>query len=307
MAPQTDPQPHSDASAPRQPAPGFYPFRIGARRLISLHDGTLQRDMPPGFVPGVPDETVAAAYGEAGMDPAKLSITFTALAVEAEDGLILIDTGFGETGPASAGHLKRNLVAAGYGPGDVSTILISHFHGDHISGLLDAQGAPAYPGARVMAPRAEWEFWMDEARAAAAPAHQKGHFDNARRILAPFRDDIILFGPDEEILPGITTEALHGHTPGQTGFHIRSGGESLFYVADLTNMPLVFARFPDWKAAFDMDPDQTVATRRRVLTRAAAERQRLFFFHAPFPAMGCVYAAGDGYAFQPHFWTGTGD
>ena len=88
-----------------------------------------------------------------------------------------------------------------------------------------------------------------------------------------------------------------------TAVRIASGGEAAMYVADITNNPLVFARHPEWPSMFDFDPAATVATRKRILDMAAAEKLRLCFFHAPFPATGYVVKTATGYEFLPALWT----
>ncbi|MGI4939992.1 MAG: MBL fold metallo-hydrolase, partial [Janthinobacterium lividum] len=245
----------TNVAAPVRPqAPGFHRFRIGAFEVIALHDGGLVRDRPAGFVPNVTDEAVGEAFAAAGMARDKLTLTFTALAVDTGSGVVLIDTGMGESGPPGTGLLEGNLRAAGLRPADVSTVVISHFHGDHISGLRRKDGTPAYPNAAVLVPAAEWDFWMDEGRAAAAPEAVKGNFALVRRIFGPGLPEPRRFEWGEELLPGLTAVRASGHTPGMTAVEIVSGDEAMLFVADITNNPLVFARHPDWRAAFDMDP-----------------------------------------------------
>jgi hypothetical protein len=64
--------------------------------------------------------------------------------------------------------------------------------------------------------------------------------------------------------PGITSVAAFGHTPGHSLFTVKSGGQSFIYVADLTNVPELFARNPDWAVTFDMDPEMARQTRRKI-------------------------------------------
>jgi hypothetical protein len=84
---------------------------------------------------------------------------------------------------------------------------------------------------------------------------------------------------------------------------IASGGAAMIFVVDITNNPLVFARHPDWQIMFDMDPKETIITRKRILDQVAAEKVRVSFFHAPFPATGFMVKSGEGYDFLPALWT----
>ena len=291
----------SAAVTPRPQAPGFYRHRVGAFEAIAVHDGSLSRDRPPGFVPNADDAAVGAAFAAAGMPRDKLTLSFTALAIDTGVGIVLIDTGMGEAGPPGTGMTEANLRAASIAPGDVTTVIISHFHGDHISGLRRRDGSATYPNASVMVPAAEWEYWMDDARMQAAPEAQRGGFQAARNAF-PDPQAVRRFAWGEEVLPGIKAIRASGHTPGMTAFEIASDGETLLYLADVTNNPLLFARHPEWQAMFDMAPEETVETRRRLLGRAADEGLCVFFFHAPFPGIATLVRQGEGYEYLPTLW-----
>src|SRR3989344_3591138 len=189
---------------------------------------------------------------------------------------------------------------AGMQAADIDTVLISHYHGDHINGIRNKAGELVFPKAKVMVPAAEHAFWMDDARMAAAPAGMKGAFDNVRRTFATMpADTLVQFAADAEVAPGIKSVAAYGHTPGHTLFELTSSGQKFFYVADLTNVPALFARNPDWAVTFDMDAEAARKVRRDVFQRITASNAMLGGFHFPFPAFGRMAASGNGYAFQP--------
>jgi glyoxylase-like metal-dependent hydrolase (beta-lactamase superfamily II) len=292
----------STASA-RAQAPGFYRWRVGAFGVIALHEGVLIRDMPKGFVRNASDAEVSEAYAAAGMAADKLTITFTALAVETGNGVVLIDAGLGENGPSSAGRLLANLAAAGHTAEDVGTIVISHFHIDHISGLIRKDGTPVFPKANLLVPQPEWDFWTDAAKESAAPEAIKSNFGLVRQVFGAYEGRVKQFAWGEEFLPGFTAVDAGGHTPGMTAIEIASDGERMMFVADITNNPLVFARHPEWQAMFDMDPERATMIRRRLLDRAAAEKLRVSFYHAPFPSTGFIIRNATAYEYVPAFWT----
>ena len=178
----------SEAANPRRQAPGFYRHKLGAFEAIAVHDGSISRDRPAGFVRNADDAAVGAAFAAAGMPRDKLTLSFTALAVDTGAGIVLIDTGMGEGGPPGTGMVEMNLKAAGIAPADVTTIIISHFHGDHISGLRRPDGSATYPNARILVPAVEWEYWMDDARRDVAPEAAKGGFAAARRAFPDARE-----------------------------------------------------------------------------------------------------------------------
>nr|WP_167377973.1 MBL fold metallo-hydrolase [Rhizobium gallicum] len=275
---------------------GYYRFSLGKLTALSLHDGTASRDRASGFVRNITEDDISAAFAEIGLPPDKLTLTFTSLALDSPKGLILFDPGWGMRGPPSTGSLIPNLLAAGYEAQDVSTVIISHFHSDHISGLLAADDTPAFPNAQIQVPRREWQYWMGD-----DPTAPRLGVDQVTGVFGALSERVSQFDWGDELLPGITALQADGHTPDQTAFEIASGGERLIYAADVTNNPLIFARRPDWQPIFDVDGDRARESRHLMLARAARERLLMFFFHAPFPALGHV-AAVDGNEYLPALW-----
>jgi glyoxylase-like metal-dependent hydrolase (beta-lactamase superfamily II) len=275
---------------------------VGAFTVTALHDGVFVRDRPAGFIKDVDDAEVDRVFMQAGYGSGKLVLSFTAFAVEAADRLILIDAGFGENGPPSTGRLTVNLAAAGYASEQVESLLISHFHGDHISGLVTKDGSAVYPNAKVHVPRPEWDFWMDDGRMADAPDGLRPNFELCRKVFGALDGQICQFDWDDEILEGITALGVAGHTPGMAAFDIRSDGERLLYVADVSNNPAIFARQPAWRAAFDMDGDAAVSTRKRVFDAVSVDNTRVAYFHAPFPGLGHIVRQGESYVYVPQLW-----
>ena len=282
-------------------APGFYRFKLGDYTAIALHDGMMIRDRPAQFVRNASTEEVGEAFAACGMARDKLTITFNALAIDTGRGVVLIDTGLGEGARPAAGHLQTNLAAAGIRPEEVTSVIVSHFHGDHIGGLHRPDGTLSFPKAEVLVPEVEWDFWMGDA--ASRPDAVKDAAAAAHRVFDPIAASVRRFAFGEELLPGFTAVDASGHTPGMSAIEIASGDAAMMFVADITNNPLIFARHPEWQAMFDMDPDKSVATRRRLLDRAAADKLRLSFFHAPFPATGYVIKGSGGYEYVPALWT----
>jgi glyoxylase-like metal-dependent hydrolase (beta-lactamase superfamily II) len=196
-----------------------------------------------------------------------------------------------------------NFKAAGFDPAQVDTILISHFHGDHINGMRLKDGTAVFPKAEVMVSAPEWGFWMDDAKMAAAPEGLKGNFNNVRRVFGPIAKDVKQYEAGKELVPGVTAVAATGHTPGHTAFMVASGNGKLLVLSDTTNHPALFVRRPEWQAVFDMDGNQAVETRKKLLDMAASEKARVAFYHAPFPANGHILKSGSGYEYVPTQWT----
>ena len=286
--------------APAVPAVGFKRMKLGAMEVIALHDGALRRPLGEEFVTNAPLEQVKALLASQGLPTDYVDIPFTPFVIVAGGRRILMDTGFADNGPPSTGKLVANMAAAGLKPEDIDTIILSHYHGDHINGIRNKAGQLVFPKARIMVPAPEHAFWMDDARMEAAPPAMKGAFQNVRRVLAGLpADQLVRFEPGAEVAPGITSVAAFGHTPGHTLFTVKSEGQSFAYVADLTNVPSLFARSPDWSVTFDMDKEMARATRRKIFDMIVKDKMMAGGFHFPFPAFGSIEAAGNGYQFKP--------
>lgn len=286
--------------APVAPAVGFKRMKLGAMEVIALNDGALRRPLGEEFVTNAPLEQVKALLASQGLPTDYVDIPFTPFVIVAGGRRILMDTGFADNGPPSAGKLVANMAAAGLKPDDIDTIIVSHYHGDHINGIRNKAGQLVFPKAKIMVPAPEHAFWMDDARIEAAPPAMKGAFQNVRRVLGGLpAEQLVRFEPGAEVAPGITSVAAFGHTPGHTLFTVKSEGQSFAYVADLTNVPSLFARSPDWSVTFDMDKEMARATRRKIFDMIVKEKMMAGGFHFPFPAFGSIESAGNGYAFKP--------
>ena len=280
-----------------------YRFRVGDAIVTAIHDGVASRPLE-GFIRNATVDELKAAMSEAFLPTERFTIPFTTLVVQSGGKLVLLDTGNGDSGAPTTGLWMSNFRAADFDPAQVDMVVVSHFHGDHINGLRLKDGTAVFPRAEVKVAAAEWDFWMDDARAAAAPDGMKPAFANVRRVFAPMAKDVTRYQWGQEVAPGITTVAAGGHTPGHTAFAVTSGSGRLLVMSDTTNNPQVFVRNPDWSAIFDMDADAARATRHKLLDMAASERMQTSFYHAPFPATGFIARDGEKrYRMVPANWS----
>ena len=285
--------------------PGIYRYRIGTFELTALYDGIWYRPITDKFIRNAPFAAVESALADAFMPADKLATPFTTLIVNTGQKLVLIDTGTGGQIAPSAGVLRANLAAAGIDPKAIDLIAISHFHPDHINGIKDKDNALIFPNAELMVPAPEWAYWMDDANLNAAPTDLKITFLNQRRIFSDIAKQVTQFQPGKEVAPGIVTLPAPGHTPGHTVFAIHSDDQSLLVLSDTAQHPAVFARHPDWQAAFDIDGAEAVATRKKIFDRAAADRTLVAGYHFPFPACGHLIKTATGYKHVPVEWQPT--
>ena len=283
-------------------APGIYRYKIGAFELTALYDGIWYRPITDKFIRNAPFAEVEHALADAYMPADKLTTPFTTLIVNTGKKLVLIDTGTGGQISPTAGALGDNLAAAGIDPHAVDQIVISHFHPDHINGIKDKDNALVFPNAEIMVPAPEWAFWMDDANMNAAPADEKLTFRNQRRIFADIARNVTQYRAGADVAPGIATLPAPGHTPGHTVFAIHSGDQSLMVLSDTAQHPAIFARHPNWVAAFDVDGAAAVTTRKMLFDRAAADRMLVTGYHFPFPACGHLIKTATGYEHVPVEW-----
>ncbi|MFG1400050.1 MBL fold metallo-hydrolase [Roseixanthobacter pseudopolyaromaticivorans] len=292
------------AGAPMATAqvPSAYRYKVGSFEVTAVSDGARTGPLSDTFVRNQPRDAVNAALKDAFLAQDQITIPFTALLVNTGSKLILIDTG---NGPAqgTVGQLQANLKAAGVDPKSIDTVVISHFHGDHINGLLGADGKPAFPSAQVMVPQAEWAFWTDDAQMSRAPEAMKGAFQNVRRVFGGLGAAPEPYGWDKEILPGLTSVETAGHTPGHTSYVLASGTGRLFVQSDVTNIPSLFLRNPTWHVMYDMDPAKAEQTRRRVYDMVVADRLMVAGYHFPFPAAAHLEKDGDRFRYVPVAWS----
>jgi glyoxylase-like metal-dependent hydrolase (beta-lactamase superfamily II) len=292
------------AAAPLQgaQAPGFYRIKVGEIEVTLVHDGAATRPLAEGFVRNAPLADVQKTLAAAFQPSETLTIPYTTAVINNGTKLVMIDAGNGEMGAPGTGRWQANFAAAGYRPEQVDTIILSHFHGDHINGIRAKDGSAFFPNAEIVVPEAEWAFWMDDARMAQAPEGMKPGFQAVRRVFGPIAKDVTAYAGEKELVTGVTAIPAFGHTPGHNAFVVASGNARLLLWSDTTNKPELFVRNPGWHAMFDMEPVQAEATRRRLLDMAAAERMQVAGYHFPFPATGFISREEGGYAFVPVFW-----
>ena len=203
----------------------------------------------------------------------EIASVFHPLAIRSGGKLILIDTGNGPRSvQAGTGQMLANFSAAGFDPKQVEMVIISHFHGDHIGGLVTADGAPAFPNAEIRVPLDEWNYWLDDVNMnkAAEGSNLRNAHGNVRRVFGAIPGkNLTKFESGKEVAPGITSIATPGHTPGHTSFVLASGSDKLLVQADVTSgIALVFVRNPDWFGGGDMDGPMAVADAAQALRHA---------------------------------------
>jgi glyoxylase-like metal-dependent hydrolase (beta-lactamase superfamily II) len=282
------------AFAQQATGPEVVKFKVGDIEVIQMYDGVWQKAHDPNFVRNASLDDVKAALKAGGLSDANVPITFTVTAVRVGGRLVLFDSGTGAQLAPTAGNItKSNLwQAAGIDPAKVDTIVISHFHGDHISGLMAKDtNAPIFPNARIHVPANEYKFWT-------APTTTAGA---AKRIQAVFPGwkNIVQFDGEVEVVPGVRAVATPGHTPGHTSYLVSAGGQQVMVAGDVTNIRALNMKNPGWHLVFDADPNLAAANRRKFFDRVVADKTVATGYHWGMPGAGTVQRDGSGYALVP--------
>ncbi|NHN46502.1 MBL fold metallo-hydrolase [Halostella sp. JP-L12] len=286
---------------------GSDPFRfeVGTVDCTLVSDGSYAYPHPAEvfFADAPPDEREQALADE-GIQPDEWKeyvSPYPSLVIDAGDQTVLVDTGGGEMAPTT-GKLQTSLDAADIDATAVDVVLITHGHADHVGGMLTDDGDPAFPNARYVMPEAEWEFWTG-----ADPDLSSLRVDEELRTLLitaaqanlePLDGRIELVEDETEIVPGVRTLPAPGHTPGHVAVEVTSNEERLLHLVDTVLHPLHIAH-PEWTAAVDYNPDQTVETRRDLLDRASQTEALVFAFHFPAPGLGHITATDDAWEWHP--------
>lgn len=305
---------HADAArvagAGKQGA-GYYRFNVGSVEGTVVSDGWFGfTNLHPMFAPEATKAELEKALSDALMPTDKAVGELNTVVLKIGKELVLIDAGMGSAGKGgSSGRMMENLASAGYAPEQITGVVLTHAHGDHINGLVTDDGKPAFPNARVFINKAEFEFFtgpgaMPNSRLPEADA--KGMAANAAAKLAILKGKLDLVKPGDKVMGGLEFVDAAGHTPGHMCVSVDGGSEKLFVTGDLAHNHVVMFHNPDWTIVFDADPKMAAAARKRIFPMLAADRARVLAYHLPWPGFGRVGKHGDGYwwSIEPWAWGG---
>ena len=282
-------------------APSFYRYKIGDFEVTALNEGSVRNAAVQNMAVNKTLPDIQKALGDAFLPADHVINQFNILVVNTGKNLVLIDSGFGDNGPPTVGSLAANMQAAGIDPKNIDTILVSHFHGDHISGIRAKAGAANFPNAEIMVPAPEWQFWNDASNQAKVIDPFKPGFANVKRVFDPIAKDVKQYEQGKELVPGITAVDARGHSPGHTAFIVASGNGKLLVTSDTVNHQILI-RNPEWSLWADMDAAMAITARKKLLDMAAAEKMQIAAYHLPFPSTGFISKQGNGYEFHPAYW-----
>ncbi|TPL85061.1 MBL fold metallo-hydrolase [Mesorhizobium sp. B2-3-12] len=282
---------------PRRQTPGVYRRKVGDAMVTVINDGFL--DIPMAILRGTERGDMEALMREHFHEGGP-RLTVNAFVIETDANTMLVDAGGGSTTVYSMGQLPRNLSAAGFKLSDFDTVLLTHIHPDHSSGLMDESGKPLFPRADIIVHRDDFDFWSDTERrgrsAAAVP-----YTGSADALLSSHRGRFHTT-QGGEVMPGITQLPLPGHTPGHSGYQLESAGQTLVMWGDTVHVPELQIPLPQITSEFDVDEALAAENRRKIFNHVASGRLLVTGGHLHLPGFAHLVKAGDGFRLVPEAW-----
>ena len=239
--------------------------QVGDFTITAISDGYLAANLDS--LSNIDPAEASLLQAEAGVQEPS-SVHINCYLVRGGGRTILIDSGAGGF-KQWGGRLRTRLPLAGVAPADIHTILLTHAHPDHIGGLIDGSGEIAFPQAELVVNQREVAFWEDDGNLSHASERASGNFRIARRVFDGYRSRLRMF-EGGEVVPGIRSMPLPGHTEGHTGYLLESGAQSLLVWGDIVHFPHIQIARPDVSIAFDQAPATAAATRSRILELASS-------------------------------------
>ncbi|GGB56773.1 MBL fold metallo-hydrolase [Roseibium aquae] len=281
---------------PASPVRAQATWQLGPHELTVLSDGNLTLPMSF-FLPDRSAEEIESLFAPHGMALDALTPDCNITLLRSGERLVLFDVGAGPNFQPTAGALPSALDDLGIDPADITDVVLTHAHPDHLWGILDDFEDPLYPEAQVWVPQAEWDYWRADDTLDKTPEARKSFVVGAQSRFDAIEDRVSMVTPGQEVLPGIEALDTSGHTPGHMSYMVHGGSDSVLILGDaITNAVVSFER-PDWASGSDQDPEKGIETRTRLLDRLAADQSLVIGFHLPEPGRGRVERAGSAYRF----------
>jgi glyoxylase-like metal-dependent hydrolase (beta-lactamase superfamily II) len=280
---------------------GFVKFKIGDIEVTQIYDGTWEKPHDPGFIRNASVDETKTALVAAGMTDAHMPIPFTVTVAKIGNNTIMFDSGTGAQAAPTAGLIKTKdmLKTAGIDAASIKSILVTHFHPDHIFGLMEKDtNAQVFPNAEIIVPVGELAYWSDAAATAKLPEARQPLVKRIQATIATWKN-VKQVEAGKDAVAGVRTLAMPGHTPGHAVYVMGSGSQQLIVSGDVSNVAALFVKNPGWHAVFDYEPAVAEASRKALFDRAVTDGAVITGYHWGLPGAGTLKKDGNGYALVP--------
>lgn len=269
---------------------------LGDIRIDVVSDGSLT--LPGGFIfDPMPKDELTPILNKFQLSADVLEPPCNVTLMRHGDRTVLFDVGSGPDFAPNSGVLLDSLDAIGVTPEDVTDVVFTHAHPDHLWGLLDDFDDPLFTDATYMIGKAEWDYWMDPNTVDAIGEARASFAVGAKRRLEMIEDNITFFNDGEEIMPGVAARATYGHTPGHMALEVRQGTEAVMILGDCIGNHHVAFEKPAWHSGSDQDQELAAETRVKLMDQLAAEKTRIIGYHLRGNGTGYVDKTASGYSF----------
>jgi len=271
---------------------------VGDMRLDVVSDGSLT--LPGSFIfDPMPKDELAPILTKYQLSADVLEPPCNVTLMRHGDRVVLFDVGSGPDFAPNSGILLDSLDALGVAPEDVTDVVFTHAHPDHLWGLLDDFDDPLFTEATYMIGKAEWDYWMNPKTVDTIGDARASFAVGAKRRLEMIEDKVAFFNDGEEIMPGVAARATFGHTPGHMALEVRQGTEAVMILGDCIGNHHVAFEKPEWHSGSDQDLEMAAQTRLLLMDQLAAEKTRIIGFHLAGNGTGYVDKTASGYTFVP--------
>jgi glyoxylase-like metal-dependent hydrolase (beta-lactamase superfamily II) len=274
--------------------------RLGSLEIVSLYDGTFRLD--GGAMFGVVPKVLWQRRSPAD-DRNRIDLALRPLLIRSATEIVLVDAGAGDKyrerelaiyGFDRRDQLEASLAAAGVAPEDVTLVVTTHLHWDHVGGLTTRRGdrvVPRFPRARHVVRRGEWDV--------ATHPNERIQASYVAEDFRPLADAglIDFIESDGAVAPGISVHRTGGHTAHHQIVKVDTGAGTALFVADL--MPTAAHVDPPWIMGYDLYPLATLAAKKHWLQEAVAGEYVIFFEHDPVVAAGRIHAEDGRFRVEP--------
>jgi glyoxylase-like metal-dependent hydrolase (beta-lactamase superfamily II) len=284
------------------PPLGHIKFKLGELEMMVVTDGHIYvHPAQPIFAPGIDKIQVKEALMDNFIFDDAVDAAINILVIRKENRIIVVDTGSGSALGEQAGKFIANLNSAGIKAEEVTDIFITHLHIDHIGGILDVDGKPAFKNAAYYLSHKEYNFWMSshpDFSQSKSQASNEGSITLAKKTISAINAKLNLYNFGDTLFGCLTANLAEGHTPGHPVLHIFSGSKVLTHIVDTVHTNLLLSH-PEWGTEWDIDFHKGVATRKKILKEQFTNKGLTMSCHLPWPGLGYITHKGKGYSWVP--------